>query len=145
MSEAAGDLLSATQLKCSYLFRARTKEDLSISPGWAYKGLSGSGESYGRSVSAIVSQGLTETYTTAKLDLSAPDVAHLSYETEPFWSDMIFVAMHPQFALWDYPGGVKLQRQALRNRVCATLITRSVLRETVSGRGARGGYFRSSG
>ena len=22
---------------------------------------------------------------------------------------MIFVAMHPQFALWDYPGGVKLQ------------------------------------
>jgi hypothetical protein len=108
-------------------YDARTKEDLSISPGWAYKGLSenvtlfplntswdndtkaATGESYGRSVSAIVSQGLTETYTTAKLDLSAPDVAHLSYETEPFWSDMIFVAMHPQFALWDYPGGVKLQ------------------------------------
>jgi hypothetical protein len=71
--------------------------------------------SYGPSVAAIVSQGMTESCTTAKLDLSAPDVAHLSYETEPFWSDMIFVAMHPQFALWDYPGGVKLQPLGCRN------------------------------
>ena len=31
-----------------------------------------SGESYGKSVSAIVSQGLKETYTTAKLDLPRP-------------------------------------------------------------------------
>jgi len=108
-------------------YDARTKEDLSLSPGWSYMGLgqnvtlfplntswdndtkTTTGESYGLSVSAIVSQGLTETYTTAKIDLSSPDVAHLAYATEPFWSDMIYVAMHPQFALWDYPSGVKLQ------------------------------------
>ena len=108
-------------------YDARTKEDISLSPGWAYEGFSenatafpldtswdndtksASGESYGKSVSTIVSQGLNETYTTAKLDLSAPDVPHLTYQTEPFWSDVIYVAMHPQVALWDYPAGVMLE------------------------------------
>lgn len=104
----------------------KTKSDLSFDPGWSYMGMSqqftfsdsttwdnstktATGQQYGISVSSVVTQGVTSMYTTAKLDSSAPDVSHLTFQTEPFWSDQIYFAVNPQFAVWDYPSGQRLQ------------------------------------
>lgn len=104
----------------------KTKSDLSFDPGWSYMGMSqqftfsdsttwdnstktATGAQYATSVSSVVTQGVTSTLTTGKLDSSAPDVSHLTFQTEPFWSDQIQFAVNPQFAVWDYPSGQRLQ------------------------------------
>lgn len=69
------------------------------------------GQSYGQSVSAVVSQGITSVYgtpLTSSLN-TMPPVSQMTFGTEPFWSDTISFAMHPQFAVWDYPDGQFLQ------------------------------------
>jgi hypothetical protein len=61
------------------------------------------GAAYAQMVSSATSYGTSATYLTPKNDSSAPDIAHLSFQTEPFWSDYIVVAVNPQFAVWAYP------------------------------------------
>jgi hypothetical protein len=107
-------------------YDTKTKSDFSFDPGFNVAGFTGlvsftdsttwdnstktaTGAQYATSVSSVVTQGVTSTLTTAKLDSSAPDVSHLTFQTEPFWSDQIQFAVNPQFAVWDYPSGQRLQ------------------------------------
>ena len=80
-----------------------------VNGSWDDSTKTATGDQYGVSVSSVVTQGQQAVWTTQKLDSSAPDVSHLTFQTEPFWSDQIYFAVNPQFAVWDYPGGPKLQ------------------------------------
>lgn len=106
----------------------KTKTDLSFSGGgkvsvlsdnvkfsdsttWDNSTQTATGQNFGESVSAVVLQGLTSAYATPLTGSinTMPPVSQMTFGTEPFWSDMISLAMHPQFAVWDYPDGQFLQ------------------------------------
>jgi hypothetical protein len=98
----------------------KTKSDTSMSPSvgiskysvsgnfdnsetWDSGVKSSTGAAYAQSVSSVVSFGQIAAYNSPKTDTTTPDVKDLTFQTEPFWLDQIVVAMHPQFAVWDYP------------------------------------------
>lgn len=101
-------------------YDTKTKSDLSFSPAfklssygvsgnfdtsttWDNSGRTTTGAAYAQRVSSATSFGKSASYATAKKDPSDPDVAHLTYQTEPFWSDKVIVAVNPQYAVWEYP------------------------------------------
>lgn len=83
----------------------------SDSSSWDDSTKSAMGQNYGQSVSAVVSQGLTQALGTPLTSTinTMPPVSQLTFGTEPFWSDTIWFALHPQFAVWDFPDGQFLQ------------------------------------
>ena len=122
-------------------FDNKTKSDFSFSNSLSFdsNGVGGSyddttswdnssktvtGAAYGQSVSSVISLGKAASYSTAKDDATAPDYSTLTYQTEPFWSDQIVAAIHPQFAVWDYPDprGQNPQGQTLSQALGASAI-----------------------
>lgn len=110
------------------IYDQKTKTDLSFSGGgkvsvlsdnikfsdsntWDNSTKTATGQAYGENVSAVVSQGVTAGYATSLTSSiqTMPPVSQMTFGTEPFWSDYISFAMHPQFAVWDYPDGQFLQ------------------------------------
>jgi hypothetical protein len=79
------------------------------STSWDSLAASATGESYGMNVSTLVTTGLSHELDTPAPTIPRPDYSHLTFDTEPFWSDMFYIAVHPQFAVWDLPQGVLLQ------------------------------------
>jgi hypothetical protein len=76
---------------------------------WDSSAKSATAENYALRVSDAVTLGKSWAASSPKLANSTPDLSRLKFQTEPFWMDQIVVAMHPQFAVWDYPSGTKMQ------------------------------------
>lgn len=92
-------------------FNIVTKPTFNESSSWDDSTKSAMGQTYGQSVSSVVTLGqlLTKGTPMPSSISTLPPVAQMTFGTEPFWADMIWIAMHPQFAVWDYPTGQFLQ------------------------------------
>jgi hypothetical protein len=105
--KTAQDLSFEVSLKAPLLSFSLT--DTLSKESWDNSVKTATGQQYGTSVSSVVTQGKSVTYATGALPTPWPDFASLSFGTEPFWSDLIYFSVNPQFNVWDYPDGLFFQ------------------------------------